>query len=112
MQSTGINPALVSPGLCYRTYVLHSQWTLSYCPTDLQIHPRNGEEQPWRGGWRVGRNDRLHAVDARVLCSVVNGELHFAYWLPGPVTPAEVLTVADSDMAPQLRLLQSGPFLP
>ena len=38
------------------------------------------------------------------------GELENAYWLPGAENPADGLTRARSDMAPLLRLLESGCF--
>ena len=40
------------------------------------------------------------------------GDLENAYWLPGTENPADGLTKVRSDMAAQLRPLESGCFSP
>ena len=40
------------------------------------------------------------------------GELENAHWLPGTGNPAQGLTEVRSDVAPLLRLLESGRFNP
>ena len=41
-----------------------------------------------------------------------NGALGDVFWLPGPENPADGVTKVQNDMAPLLRLLQSGSLCP